>query len=88
MSDDNEATNNHNVTSNNSINEIPKKAPLPTHFQKEVPPPATEQKILTGVSIFLSVAGVIGFFLTQQVGIVVALNAPLLIVMAYYYPKR
>lgn len=78
MSNDNEAINDHNVTSNFSINNLPNQAP----------PPKTEQKILTSVSIFLSVAGVIGFFLTQQVGIVVALNAPLLIVMAYYYPKR
>lgn len=55
---------------------------------EKAPPPESERKILTSVSIFLSVAGVVGFFLTHQVGIVIATNAPLLIVMAHYYPKR
>src|ERR1700731_2476900 len=47
MSDDNEATNDHNVTSITSINDSP----------KQVPPPANEQKILTEVSTLQSVVG-------------------------------
>jgi hypothetical protein len=78
MSNDNEANNDHSRTSHSSINGTPKKTP----------PSEQERKILTSVSIFLSVTGVVGFFLTHQVGIVIASNAPLLIVMAHYYPKR
>ena len=47
MSDDNEATNDHNATSITSINDAPKQGP----------PPANEQKILTGVSTLLPVVG-------------------------------
>lgn len=58
-------------------------------FRTDNEPPYNKVRIfLLCFAVCLSILGVVAYMTTGNVGVVLALNAPLLVVMAFYFPKK
>ncbi len=61
---------------------------VPNSKTNNVPPNNKVQVFLICFAVCLSLIGVVMYTVTGNVGVVIALNAPLLVVMACYFPKH
>jgi hypothetical protein len=61
---------------------------VPDSTTNNQPPNNKIQVFLTLFTVCLSLTGVVAYMVSGNMGALVALNAPLLIVIAYYFPKH